>query len=817
MMMALTAIRNLRRSHFYTYINMIGLALSLAAVAAIFLYVIDELSYDGFHLKGNRIYRINSTSRFAGSENRYSTTAAPLADAIRSDVLPVERTARLFERQAALQVVQPADPGRLERQFREDHFFFADPEIFHMLSFNFLSGDPHRALENHNQLVINERTAIRYFGSAAEAMGKEFMFEGNLPLTVSAVITDYPEQSHLQIDMIAHFENYYKVEPENIRDYLRRDWIYNTVSTYILLREGSSPDQVETEINSLKKKYADGRVANGVTYELQPLPDIHLYSRFSFGNESANIIYVYVLGSIAMLVLLIGCVNFINLSTVQALKRAREIGVRKVLGARKSGLVGQFFSESAALVAVSFLMAIVVLSAALPFVNVVSEKNFHITDLLTWKAMTGLLVLLLITAALAGTYPSFYITRFQPVEASRGLTGRKLAEGYVLRKFLVVAQFTISTCLVVLAIIFYNQMEFVRSKPLGFQRELMLNVPLFSSTPNSILGGGVDGSLRGRMNVFESELLREGTVEAVTVSSALPGFGAVFALVQTDSIREQDNVFIAATAVDYDFIDTYKMDLVAGRNFSRDFGTDHMQAVIINEQAVAKLGWKTSADAIGKSLTVMDKNAYVIGVVKDFHFQGLQQPLRPLIMEVAAAKFNVFSMRLDPKKDVQQSVMSIQAFWGKSFPEKVFEYHFLDDQLVQTYGNEQRMTNMIQYFSMLAIFICALGLFGLSAHLNHQRSKEVSIRKVLGASPQQIFHALSRDFIIMAAIAFTISTPLVIILSGRWLETFAYRATVSVWPYVAGGVVSLTVVLLTISYELIRTASVNPAEKLRSE
>jgi putative ABC transport system permease protein len=812
-----SAIRSLRRSGLYTYINMAGLALSLAAVAAIFLYVVDELSYDRFHVLRDRVFRVNSTSRFAGSENRYPTTGAPLVDAIRSDIAPIEHAARVFERQAALQVMEPADPGRSDLKFREDHFFFADPELFNILTFNFLAGEAARALENHNLVVINESTAIRYFGSSNAALGKEFLFEGNLLLTVSAVIADYPEQSHLQIDMIAHFENYYNVEPGDIRDYLRRDWIYNTVSTYVLLRDGANALQVEQDINDLKKKYADERVANGVTYELQPLGDIHLYSRFSFGNESANILNVYVLASIAVLVLLIGCVNFINLSTVQALKRAREIGVRKALGARKSGLIAQFLSESAVLVFVSFVIAIVLLSAALPMVNAMSGKTFGVTDLVTWKVLLGMMSLFFATAALAGTYTSFYITRFQPVQVLRGFTGGKSSEGYLLRKFLVVTQFTVSTCLVVLAIIFYNQMEFVRNKPLGFQRDRIVSVPLFSSTPNSILGGGVDGPLRGRMNGFESELLREEAVEAVTVSSALPGFGAVFALVQTDSIREHDNVFIAATAVDYDFIDTYKMELTAGRNFSRDFGTDHLQAVIINEQAVAKLGWKAASDAVGKALTVMGKNATVVGVVRDFHFQGLQQPLRPLIMEVAAGKFTVFSMRLDPEKSIPASIESIKTLWDKTFAEKVFEYHFLDDRLALSYGNEQRMTSMMQYFSILAIFICALGLFGLSAHINHQRSKEVSIRKVLGASRGEIFRTLSRDFVSMAVIAFTISAPLVIFLSGKWLETFAYRTAIGVVPFVAGGVVSLLVVLVTISYETIRTARVNPAEKLRAE
>jgi putative ABC transport system permease protein len=810
-------VRITRRFGMYTAINIAGLALGLCAVVAIYLYVADELSYDRFHAHLDRIYRINSTSRFAGNENRYPTTGAPLADAIRTDIPAVEYVARTFERQAALQVMQPEDPAQSDIKFREDHFYFADPSILSIFSFEFLAGDASTALQRPDALVVNESTAVRYFGSARAAMGKEFLFEGTLLLTVAGVIADFPSQSHVQIDMISHFDNYYNLEPEDIRNYLRRDWIYNTVSTYVLVKEQADVSLLGQQVNELKARYADERVINGVTYELQPLSDIHLLSDFSFGNESANIMYIYVLSSIAILILIIACVNFVNLSTVYSLKRAREIGVRKVLGAAKGGLMSQFMLESAGMVFIAFLIALLLLGGLLPIVNEVAGKQFHITDLVALKVVGAMVLLFILTALLAGAYPSFYITRFNPVEVLKGISGNRPGEGFALRKVLVVTQFTISITLVVLAIIFFNQMDFIRNKPLGFQRHGILAVPLFSTTPNSILGGGVDGPLRGRMNEFESELMREGTVEAVTVSSALPGFGAVFALVQTDSIKEQDNVFIASTAVDYDFPECYKMEILAGRNFSREFGTDHLQAVIINEQAVTRLGWKTPENAVGKALSVMGKNATVVGVVRDFHFQGLQQPLRPLILEVAAGKFTVFSMRVDAGKSMAGSIAAVKAQWDKTFPEKVFEYHFLDDTLARNYGNEQRMVSMMQYFSVLAIFICALGLFGLSAYINHQRSKEVGIRKVLGASRGHIFTVLSRDFVLMVIIAFGIAIPFGLFLSNQWLGTFAYRVPVGVMPFLIGGLVSIAVVIVTISYETIRAARVNPVDTLRSE
>ena len=347
--------------------------------------------------------------------------------------------------------------------------------------------------------------------------------------------------------------------------------------------------------------------------------------------------------------------------------------------------------------------------------------------------MIGLYILFVATAFLAGLYPSFYVTRFQPAVVLKGI--HKVTDtrrAFYCVRCLIVFQFTVSVTLVVMGIIFFQQMDFVKHKPLGFQRDHMLTIPLFSDTPNSILGGGVDGPLRSRMNTFENEVMENSAVESVSVSSALPGGGAVNALVQTEKIKPEDNVFIAATAVDYDFLETYKMELLAGRNFSKAFGTDHLQAFIINEQAVKTLGWDSPAAAIGQSIELLNKQGTVVGVVKDFHFQGLQQPLRPLILEVSAGKFTVFSLRLNAN-DIPGSIEWIKTKWEKIFPEMVFEYHFLDDRLDLNYGREQRMVTLMKYFSLLAIFISALGLFGLAAYINHLREKEVSIRKVLGA------------------------------------------------------------------------------------
>jgi putative ABC transport system permease protein len=813
----LTWLRNFRRYKLYLLINIAGLSLGLSAVLAIVLYISDEVSYDQFQQNRERIYRVNNISRFAGLENRYFTTAAPVGEAIRNEVTSVETVARMFGRQAALQVIDSAAGDRADTKFRQDNFYFADPAVLDVFTFQFLAGDRSSALSDPSKLVISETAAKLYFGSATDAIGKTLLFEGRLPLTVSAVFSDWPDQSHLQVEMLTHFDHFFTEEREEIRQYLHSDWIYNPVTTYVMLRPGADPVRTEEEINKLRVKYGDQRVKESLTYELQALPRVHLYSDFTFTGETSLIRYVYMLGSIAILIVLVACVNFVNLSNVHSLKRAKEIGVRKMLGAGRRVLASQFMGESGLLVFVSFAIAMMILFLSLPLVNEVAGKSFAMRDVLTPQVMIFLPLLFLLTALLGGTYPVMFITRFNPIVVLRGLSGNKLNEGYRLRQVLVVGQFTISVSLVVLAIVFYRQMEYMRTKSLGFDRQNMLTIPLFSEQSNSILGGGVDGPLRQRMNAFENDLVQNAGVEAVTASSGLPGSGAVSALVQTEKIKEQDNVFVAAMAVDYDFIPAYNMMLLAGRDFSREFGTDHLQAFIINEKAVSLLGWESPEKAVGQSMSMMGKQGTIVGVVKDFHFQGLQQPLRPLALEVAASKFTVFSLRLHSSIPLAESIEKVRTEWDKAFPEKVFEYNFLDQRLELAYGSEQRLVRMMTSFSVLAIVISALGLFGLSAYINHQRSREICIRKVLGAGVSDMFMILSKEFFVMVSIAFLVAVPVSYVLAGRWLESFAFRIDVGWLPFVMGALLATATVLITISYETLRTARINPADKLRPE
>jgi putative ABC transport system permease protein len=420
--------RSLIRYKLYTFINIAGLSLGICAVVAIFVYITDELSYDQFQANAGRIYRINVTNQFE-TESRWPTSAGPIAEAIRNDLTSAEKIARIFTRQASIEVV---NKGGTNTKFREDNAWFADPDVLQMLTFNFIAGDANTALAQPDRLVIARSVAERYFGSPEKAIGSDILFEGTIPMVISGVYEDLPSQSYFEATVIAHFENYYNLESENIQQYLREDWIYNPLQTFVLLKPGVDPQDFEKQLLTLRDKYGDERVKKVQSYHLQKLTDVYL--RSDFNGEQPRIQNLYILASIGFIILVIACVNFINLANVHSLKRAREIGIRKVLGAQKRGLIAQFLAESGALVLISFFIGIVALYILLPYVNSLSGKNFSITDLADWKILFGIAALFLITSFLSGTYPAFYITRFNPVFVLKRTYGQPRQRGFLPEK-----------------------------------------------------------------------------------------------------------------------------------------------------------------------------------------------------------------------------------------------------------------------------------------------------------------------------------------------------------------------------------------------
>ncbi|MEJ1236509.1 ABC transporter permease [Chryseolinea sp. T2] len=811
-----TVLRSFLKHKSFTLLNAGGLLFGLGCFTAILLYVVDELKFDRFHDNASRIYRINVTTSYDGAGTRYPTTAAPLAEFVARDIPEVEHVARLFGREASLQPISEDSSLVADKKFREPNFYFADPSTLKLFTFSFLAGNSSTALDASNKIVLSRRTAEKYFGSATAAINKLLMFEGSIPMVVSAVYEDWPLQSSNIIDAVAHFDNYYAVETPEVRDFLKRDWLYNPLQTYVMLRPAADPVKTTSLIQKLNERYADERVRDHVIYSLQPITDIHLRSDFTHASDRNAIRYIYIFLAIGVLILLIACINFINLSTVHSMRRAKEIGVRKVVGASRFVLFWHYMSESLLLTVLSGGLAMGLLYYALPLINGLTGKSFDSTALFGTEVLFILIPIILITGLTSGIYPSLFVSRINPVSALKGLKTRIGTGHFLVRRILVAAQFTASIALIAFTLVIQRQIHFMQDKPLGFNKEFVLTVPVFSSNPNSILGGGVGRDLRLRMNGFETEIGNTPSVKAVTVSSTLPGQGAVFALVTTDSIRDTDNLFVPIVSVDYDFLETYDMQVIAGRAFDRTAGTDHLNAFMANEEALSVLGFGDARSAIGKQVNAFGKNGTLIGVIRNFHVQGLQQPLRPLLMEVDVSKFTVFSVRLD-NTNVSSSIEAVKTAWNKSFPERVFEYRFLDDQLMEAYQSEQRFGSLIGAFSLLAIGISSLGLLGLAAYVNIQRQKEAGIRKVLGASTIQVFYALSKEFALIFGIAAFIAMPLSYYLSAAWLATFANQVGIGWIPLMLALFITFAVILFTTAVQTIRTASVNPVQTIRNE
>jgi putative ABC transport system permease protein len=798
--------RSRRRHQVFTVINITGFAFGLVSAFSIFLYVIDELSFDKFHSSYDQVYRVTTANNFGGDESKVPFSTLVLTDAskLNHPDLPI---ARIFLREAQL----GTGNGEL---FKEEHFGFADADILKIFSFKILVGDARQPLSMESSAIISKSLAEKLFTSPTLAIGKTITIENKLELTVQAVYADWPEQSHLRVNMISHFNNYLLLESESTRNYLKSDWLFTSVSTYVLLN-GQKRDQVELMLNNIKARFADERVKSGIKFELQPLKDIHLYSDFAGYSGNNQIFYVYIFSLIGMLILFMACINFINLSLATSIQRFKEISIRKILGAGQRKLIVQFMVESFSYVLISVLLAFTVTYLLLPKLNVLMDKNIAYAYFLNPYFVAALVLTYLVSGSIAGVIPGVLITKVNPVLGVKGYVSNKF-KGIVLIKPLVITQFVISSVLILFMFVIDGQIQLFKTNSLGFQKDHMVNIPLFMQNLNTIFGG-VDGPLRVRMNSFENALLENPSIEAVTVSSSLPGEGAILGLLKTDEIKGEDNVFVASISVDYDFIDTYRIPVLAGRSFSASYGTDHLDAYVINQETRKLLKFKTDESAIGQAIEHMDKKGKIIGVVQDFNFQGLQESVSPLIMEVNPAKFTVFSMRLNNQVGLDESIQAIENTWTKLFPERFFEFSFLDESFNQNYTSQFRLSETVKSFTAIASLISMIGLFGLTAYTSTFYLKEISIRKISGASQFSIISLLFiRQFRILLY-ATLVGFPIGFWLCRLWLSTFAYRISLT-WDIFAITYLTLSgLLILATFFHFLKSAKVNPLDVIRSE
>ena len=805
------AIRNLLRHKAYSLINILGLSIGLTCCLLLFIYVQDELSYDKFHTKSERIYRL----KYEINGFNLARSPLPIAPNLVSFFPEVEKAARMYNRDASVEIV---DQAGNKKQFEEGRIFFADSTIQDIFTFEYVAGDPASMLRNPFSVVLTDEVAEKYFGNE-NAIGKTIYLAGNHPFNVTGIIRDFPSASHVHFSMIAPFDNLFDIEQGNgqeLKQRLNQNWVASHLYTYALLKEGESVETANERFEAFYDKFVPENLKLGQKWSFFPMSDTRLYANLAADPEPvSSITFVYIFSAIAILTLLIACINFINLSTAKSLQRTKEIGMRKVLGAWKTQLVIQFLGESLVVSLVAAFIACGLSFYLLPALNTLTDKELVFGDFITASNALMFLALVLITAIAAGLYPAFFVTKIDPANSLKGILSNKGKAGLSFRKVLVIVQFTVSIILISGGIIVYQQVNFMRNRPMGFEKDFIINVPLFSNNFNNAFGG-VEGNMRQRMNTFEDEMLRSPNVLASTLSDNPLGLGSVYRPVVPDGHTREENIIAPVLSVDYDFIDTYGLSVVAGRDFDKSFGTDHLNAVLVNESAVKDYGFGSNEEAIGKKFTVEGNDCQVVGVIKDFHFMTFQQPIGPLAFRVSVANFTMFSIKVH-QQNLPATIAGIEEVWTRHFPEKAFEYSFLDETLASSYRNEERLGKIVGYFAGIAILISCLGSYGLIMFLAQQKMKEISIRKVLGATIGNIVLLLSKGFALLVLLSLLIAVPVVYYFMDGWLSDFSFRINIGPGSFLLAGGLTLLIVCLTISYQAIKAAYSNPVSTLRNE
>ncbi|AMR31797.1 hypothetical protein A0256_10380 [Mucilaginibacter sp. PAMC 26640] len=788
-----TAFRSLQKNKGFTVINILGLALGLATCLLIVFYVADELSYDRYNTNYARIYRVNTDLKIKGTITRFAIAANPVAAALKENFPVVEKTTR----------ITPALNIRFkkgEESISETSVIYSDPGIFDVFTLPMIDGDPKTALTDPHAVVISESIAKKYFNRTNVAGQSMFMITDSLNHKITGVIKDIPAQSHFRADIIMPLN----APPNN-------NWNgISPFSTYILVANNADPKSLESKFGALMKKNLntpafdyDKFEANGnyLRLNLTPLKEIHLQSnRVNELGINGNLQYVYIFATIAVFILLLACINFMNLSTARSANRAREVGVRKVLGSSRAYLVAQFLAESLMVTFTAGVIAILIVWALLPLFNQLADKQLTVTGQAAALILPALMVVVLVVGLLAGSYPAFFLSAFKPINV---LKGRLTAgfKGGALRSSLVVLQFAISIFLITSTIVIYNQITYIQNKDLGFNRNQVLVIKNAHALPDP--------------NVFKNEVKKLPGVSSATLTSHLPvgdKWPSQF-ISQSGKPGTLSNLW----PVDEEYLSTMGIKLSEGRDFSKQFLSDSA-AAIINETAARILGYDGSP--INKNITTGSgpnaRQYHIIGVVKDFNFHSLRDNISPLVLISASDWMASLSIKVSTQ-NLPPLLNKVKATWRSVSPDQQFGYEFMDERFDTLYRTETRLGKLFTIFTSLAIVIACLGLFGLAAYAAEQRSREISIRKVLGAGVSQLVNMLSMDFIRLVIIAIMIATPIAWLVMQKWLQGFAYRQTIQWWVFLAPGILSIMIAFLTVSYQSIKAALINPADSLRGE
>jgi len=821
------AFRNLKRYKAYSYINIGGLSIGVACCLLILLYINDELSYDSFHENADRIYRINTYLKFGDTELNIPVVSDMMGQLLKQDYPQVEEYTRIFIQGGDKRIknVEHSDHTGRNDYNLEHNVAFVDSTFFKVFTFPAVSGQTNKILDEPNTVVITESIAKKYFGTAY-AVGRTIETDdnGGAFYKVTAVIADMPENSHFRFNFLFPMVNLNYNSWGNL--------VSMNFHTYLLLKEGADYKELEKKFEEYNDKYAMPyarrflqvkskeefeKAGNRLEHTLIPVKDIHLYSKnIQELSPSGNIQYVYIFSAVALFILLIACINFMNLTTARSANRAREVGIRKVLGTERKNLVFQFLTESTLMSFFSVVVAVLIVINILPFFNNLAGKKLGLNSFLSPSILALLIPLPFIIGLLSGSYPSFFLSRFTPSEIIKGRLS-KGSKSSGLRSVLVVFQFATSIILITGTIIIYTQLNYIQNKNLGYHK-------------NQILIINDSYSLGNNIDAFKNEMLNVSGVISGTISNYLPipserNNSAFF---KEAGMVSESGLTMQRWIIDYDYLKTLGIELSEGRNFSQEFGTDS-SAIILNQTAVKQLGYQ---NPIGQRIytwvtggRLVDYN--IIGVVKDFHFESLRQDIGPLCFvpggsdAISSARSQYKSTELISFR-INAAVLSTilkeaQVKWKNMSASLPFSYRFLDESFNEVYKAERRVGTIVLLFSALAIIVACLGLFGLAAFLAEQKTKEIGVRKVLGASVPSILLLLSKEFMKWIIIANIIAVPVAYYFMNKWLQDFAYRININWWLFILAGFIALIIAFLTISVQAIRAATANPVDSLKYE
>lgn len=786
------AFRNLWRHKIFSLINIMGLAIGMTACILIYLYVSFELSYDSFHGKADRIYRVVSDLKTPDELIRQSGPAAAVAPNIKDE----------FPEVSAFVRITTWDDIAVKRgniKLIEKTITWADSSFFEVFDFGLLKGDPHTALKEPHTVVLSEKTARKYFGKT-DPIGQTLQFaDGSLVAKVTGIMKDIPENSQIKAELLLSMSTI----STDMYPGLDKDWGSYGGYAYLLLKPGTDAKALERKLPAFLERRNGAAMKQSQMYPtilLEPLRDVYTRSTRD-GQKKENISNVYIFAVVAVFILLIACFNFINLTTARSADRAREVGIRKVVGAERLQLTKQFIGESLIICLIAFLFAILFSSLLLPAFNQLAGKTISYSIFENGYCLAALFFAAICVGVLAGIYPALVLSSFKPVTVLKGKYSAG-SSGLLLRKVLVVSQFAISIGLIVSTIIVYHQMRYMRSRDLGFSKDQIMVMNTYGDPAK---------------NAFSQALSQLPGVKSVAMSANVPG--SVNSSAYTE-IENKKGMF-QVTALDLYFVDNryldlFKMKIVAGRGFSENFGTDSTQAMVLNESAVKLLGFASPQEAIGKRYKQWGAEGKIIGVIKDFHFRSLQQPINPLSLRMSREQYYLLSVNISAAK-LPATIAAIERKWKELIPAWPFNYYFMDEFFDRQYRAEDRFGKLFLNFAILAILVSCLGLLGLASYSTMQRTKEIGIRKVLGASVSSIVALLSRDFLKLLPIAALIAFPVAGFVMNNWLQDFAYRISVPWWAFVMAGVVAAVIALFTISFQAIKAAVANPVKSLRTE